>query len=141
MSNRLLVVFLPVNTDKNPNPQLHLIVRGNFKDFAALKESYAESQPNKLSHPAGSGHVFIGREKDPWMNNLVRSSLHAKYWQGTMKSGSFEDFLKLHLASFLPRMAEAAVPAYTSRLFFNQKPPAWVVFYVLMFTLNVSSVG
>ncbi len=101
MPNRLVVVFLPINTSRNPNPQPITLARGNFKNFAALKESCAGRMPEELTQPESSGHVFVGREYDSWMKNLVRFGAHADHWQGTKKSGSFEDFLKPHLESFL----------------------------------------
>ncbi len=111
MSNRLCVMFLPAVSAGNPDPKVFTVARGNFKCFSTLWLSCALSLSAELKHPQGSGHVFVGHENDSWIKNPSRHASTAKLWQGTMKSGSFEDFLRPHLESFLPELAEAAVPA------------------------------
>jgi hypothetical protein len=111
MSNRMCVVFLAVASAANPNPKAFTVTRGCFKSFAELRQSCIKNLPSELMHPQGQGHVFVGRENDYWIKNPTRNSPAAKLWQGTMKSGSFDEFLKPHLSMFFPETAEAAVTA------------------------------
>lgn len=105
------MVFLPVNSVQNPNPQAIKIARGNFKSFDALWDSCSKSVPIELEHPQGSGHVFIGFEQDVWMKNLRRFEAHAEHWQGTRKSGSFKEFLETHCYGYFPETVPEAIAA------------------------------